>query len=194
MAVVHIVSKIMEKLIDDYMQYDIKYSLLKLTKYVWETRYNKLTFEYTKLLLLKVLKNKILSGEITYKNKLYVKVNYNSEIDDIKNDIIEIKKNLEEITKKMNNLKSLESSLSEIIPLLTTTIKYLIIKNPEFTKKDTEVVDNLDNDNLDDIIKIKSSNGKKTYSVNKTKKTCECPDYTYRERICKHLNTVGITS
>ena len=114
----------------------------------------------------------------------------------------------------MNNLKSLESSLSEIIPLLTTTIKYLIMKNPEFTKKDTEVVDNLDNDNLDndnldddnldndnldndnldDIIKIKSSNGKKTYSVNKTKKTCECPDYTYRERICKHLNTVGITS
>ncbi len=52
-------------------------------------------------------------------------------------------------------------------------------------------INNLDlnhTDEMDNIQNIESSkDSKQYYTCNFTKKTCTCPDFVYRQRICKHL-------
>lgn len=51
-------------------------------------------------------------------------------------------------------------------------------------------MNNLNLNNLDDIKNIQSStNPEQYYECNFTKNTCTCPDFKYRNRICKHLNS-----
>ena len=70
----------MEKIIDNFIKYGQSYSLFRITKYLWITRYSKLTFEYTKLLVLKILKKKIQSAEIICENGQYRKTTFLQKI------------------------------------------------------------------------------------------------------------------